>query len=723
MSELQSEDVREFAVAAGGKNVEIIDLPATLRKYLRCLRDDPEFQGLSSSYVPLRVTPFQDFVSDGHEGEPRPESDCDTVMSTSDILSSVEGWGKIVLIGKAGAGKTATLRWLAHEQAQRLLDAEKSRVKGEAAPVQYLPLYVELPPSGHSNGLEPVLLDIFEKYGLAVPREGLIRILEREPILFLLDGLERVRDNYLLDELARLVEMGNRKCIVACRTDEYGAFRRWLEDPYVLELADLNDEDRMVYIQSQLPASVSAVTLWRARADERLWKLLRIPLFLASLVELAREETTGLGWIRSSDVVEVGVQRLLEAMASLPGDLGVDEARGALAALALQSHLLGAERAAELDREQIAAQLGPVGIGLSRHQVSSLASTGALTVSKREDTISFAEPMVRDFLAALAISESYSGSLSTSICLDSDEVAQHWEGVLIHLYHFLSDRRAYLEQLLETQIDGWGPRIAAECLAYNESPHEARQLAGSLALVDTLDPVSVYRLGQALKGLRKYEEATALFEGMLSREQDDIPLDGKMLGYREKYPRSGSESSRLEKPGRLISRRNLGLLYRELDQPDRAVSELEEAVEGANAAHSDTYHELGLAYLQQERLEDALTSFQHAIALNPQVAAYHCSVGVVLNRLQRFDEAQAELQQAIMLDPDDARSYLELGYAHERQEWYGEALAAYEAAEARDPREASCPRRIGKLLALQERWGQAVEALQRALALAPNQAD
>jgi tetratricopeptide (TPR) repeat protein len=706
------------------RNVELIDVQSTVRRYLRFLVDDPALQAITSSYVPLRLAPFRPSEATPEEGDQGAHSQSNGGLeSTSDILPSMEDWQRIILLGAAGSGKTATLRWLARQQAEDLLVEGNWRSQDGTGAAQYVPLYVELWECTGADGLLGAIGRAFEEYDLPAHQEAVSHILDRYPILFLLDGLESVHDNDLLVELARLVESGDSRCVVSCCAEAYIAFRRWLEDPQVFELEDLSDEGRRIYIETQLPESARPFAVSRARGEKRLWNLLRIPLFSTTFVELAEKAPGGLGWVPTSAVVQQGVQRLLEAATYRSEELEVDSAERGLAALALQMQHLGSSEAVELDRGQAMVQLASVGAPVSPQWLSRLASTGIITIAKTNDTISFADPMLQDFFAAQAVSESYSGALSKSICLDSEETAQQWGGVLLHLYHFLTDRLAYLQQLLRTRIDGWGPRIAAECLVYNEESQEARELAASLALVDTLDLTSVYQLGVALKSMGKKDDANALFEGMLGRERDPSHPRQEMLGYRQKYGGNGSETPWPEQPEKLISLRNLGLLYRELDQVDRAVSELEQAVQGANVACSDTYHELGQAYLQQGRLEDALASFQHAIALSPGVAAYHHGVGAVLNRLHRYVEAQAELQQATMLDPDDAGPYLELGYAYEQQGWHGEAMAAYEAAEARNPREASCPHRISKLLSLQGRWDEAIQAIQRALALEPNRAE
>ncbi|MDH4207735.1 MAG: tetratricopeptide repeat protein, partial [Anaerolineae bacterium] len=716
MSEIEEEGRREWADEPVGEGrVEVIDVQAAVRKYLECLLDDPELQRLSSSYVPMRLAPADVLGSRSGEEWCYVEGE-GTLHNTADLLPSLELAHRVVLVGQAGGGKSATLQWLACEQAKRVLE-------GGGGARGYVPLYVELRAAQAEQTWQEVLAAPFEEYELPVDAESIVPLLRSNRVLLLLDGVERIRDNQILDDLARLTESAEARCVAACRTEDYRSFRRWLEEPCVLELQGFNEAERIAYLEAQLPEAARTYAMWRARGDAHLWHLLRIPLYCAVYAELVRDAPAGAVRGAVSSVVREGVQRLLESTAEGSDATDPAQVKQRLAGLALQMQRLGQWDGIQLGAAQVMAQLDPTFSPLARQWLSSLGSTGLVEVSSQRDRVSFSDPMVRDFFAAQGLSQSYSGALPSSICLDSEETAERWEGVLIHLYHLVEDRLGYLQQLLDIHIDGWGPRIAAQCLAYNEDPQEARELAASLALIDGLDLSSAYKLGVALKGMGQKDDAALVFRGIIEREQGDMRLRRDVLGYRHKYRSEGRHDHGAGDPGKIISRRNLGLLYREMDQMDRAVSELEAAAEGANAACSDTYHELGLAYLKKGQLQDALSAFQHAIALSPEIAAYRCSLGAVLNRLQRYAEAQAELQQATLLDAKSADAYLELGLAYEQQGWYAEALAAYQSAESRERREASCPQRIARLLSMQERWDEAAAALQKAVALAPGRAD
>jgi tetratricopeptide (TPR) repeat protein len=60
---------------------------------------------------------------------------------------------------------------------------------------------------------------------------------------------------------------------------------------------------------------------------------------------------------------------------------------------------------------------------------------------------------------------------------------------------------------------------------------------------------------------------------------------------------------------------------------------------------------------QQAAVGKALESFQKAIELKPDDAAYHNNYALALAKAKKYDEAQAELNKAAQLDPTSAAKY------------------------------------------------------------------
>jgi hypothetical protein len=85
-----------------------------------------------------------------------------------------------------------------------------------------------------------------------------------------------------------------------------------------------------------------------------------------------------------------------------------------------------------------------------------------------------------------------------------------------------------------------------------------------------------------------------------------------------------------------------------------------EAVTGIMSAKS-----LGMAYLEDNKLEEAETQFLKMIALAPEDASGYANLGVVYLRQGKNDEAEKYLQKAVDLDPGDPDIRLNLAKVYE----------------------------------------------------------
>src|SRR4030042_2464825 len=160
MSEIEDEGRPGWADELPGEGrVEVIDVQAAVWKYLQCLLDDPELQRLSSSHVPMRLAPAEGIGS--RSGKEWCDVEADgALQNTRDLLPALEHTQRVVLLGQAGGGKSATLQWLACEQAQRALEGNSlSCHAGDAR--DDVPPYVELPAAEADQTLRQVLGDPF----------------------------------------------------------------------------------------------------------------------------------------------------------------------------------------------------------------------------------------------------------------------------------------------------------------------------------------------------------------------------------------------------------------------------------------------------------------------------------------------------------------------------------------------------------------------------------
>jgi tetratricopeptide (TPR) repeat protein len=147
-------------------------------------------------------------------------------------------------------------------------------------------------------------------------------------------------------------------------------------------------------------------------------------------------------------------------------------------------------------------------------------------------------------------------------------------------------------------------------------------------------------------------------------------------------------------PDDYITHRNLVLLYRDAGRLDEAIRQAERMIEvapenelataylllgslheasGDPAQAIEAYEQaatlglgspqalsaLGNLYLQGERLEDALGTFEALAQLAPDDYAVHQQLAMIYWQLERFDEALAAANQALSLAPDDMRDSLQ----------------------------------------------------------------
>ena len=159
-----------------------------------------------------------------------------------------------------------------------------------------------------------------------------------------------------------------------------------------------------------------------------------------------------------------------------------------------------------------------------------------------------------------------------------------------------------------------------------------------------------------------------------------------------------------------------------LQRLDEAVASYDKAI----ALKSDFVEPLcnrGGALQELKRFDAALASYDQAIALKPNSAEAFCNRGLALQELKRFDEALANYDKAIALTPDYAEAFCSRGAALQALKRLDEAMASYDKAIAlkSDYADAFCNR--GAALQELKRLDQAMVSYDRAIALKPDHAD
>jgi tetratricopeptide (TPR) repeat protein len=151
--------------------------------------------------------------------------------------------------------------------------------------------------------------------------------------------------------------------------------------------------------------------------------------------------------------------------------------------------------------------------------------------------------------------------------------------------------------------------------------------------------------------------------------------------------------------------------------------DLARAILNVKADYFDALHLIAVIRTRQLRLDAALASYDHALALRPDHAEALRNRGAALHKLKRFDEALASYDRALAVRPDYAEALYNRGITLHELQRFEEALASYDHAVALAPHHAGTFSNRGNTLRELKRFDEALASYDRALALQPDHAE
>lgn len=103
----------------------------------------------------------------------------------------------------------------------------------------------------------------------------------------------------------------------------------------------------------------------------------------------------------------------------------------------------------------------------------------------------------------------------------------------------------------------------------------------------------------------------------------------------------------------------LAVFHQQSNQTAFALRHLEKAV-NLDPTHAEARYALGVIYLQQQRLEQAITQFNAVIKSKPSAAA-HCRLAETFQQMYQFEEALRQYKLAADLEPTNFKLLADLG--------------------------------------------------------------
>jgi Tfp pilus assembly protein PilF len=128
---------------------------------------------------------------------------------------------------------------------------------------------------------------------------------------------------------------------------------------------------------------------------------------------------------------------------------------------------------------------------------------------------------------------------------------------------------------------------------------------------------------------------------------------------------------------------------------------------------------LGVAFMEQYKHEDAAKQFKLALASDPNFAVARINLALAHYFLNDSHSAVEEARAAVKLAPESIQAHYVLGAALRNEKLYDEAVAEFNKVLAVDQKDPSTNIQIGQIFSQKQQYGQAIPAFRRALDAEP----
>jgi tetratricopeptide (TPR) repeat protein len=128
---------------------------------------------------------------------------------------------------------------------------------------------------------------------------------------------------------------------------------------------------------------------------------------------------------------------------------------------------------------------------------------------------------------------------------------------------------------------------------------------------------------------------------------------------------------------------------------------------------------LGVAYMNQQRMDKAVEKFDLAVKADPGLTAAELNKGIALLNLQRLPEAAGALDKAAAQDPSNPRAWYNLGLLRRSEGKPAEAIDAFQHVLKIDPNDPDTHYFLGTMYSQQQQYTKAIAEFEATLRLQP----
>ena len=316
---------------------------------------------------------------------------------------------------------------------------------------------------------------------------------------------------------------------------------------------------------------------------------------------------------------------------------------------------------------------------LDPHSVAAHYNMGfvLLKQSKYDEGIPFLQktasldPMNADAYFYLGVAYFFTGKLEQALemtkraIIINEEIATYHEklgGIYLKLNRKVEATRAF-EKALEVDEKFLIARLRLGNLAGKEGKFEtaighfkaAVEINGGHTGARRLLGLAYYRNGQYDEGIREYREAVRLSPGneVLRKILVEALIKQRKLRNAEQTIEEWIKAF----PASRLAYYYFGQLYYSQGNWVEAMGRFQKAIELNGEGELDRiYGKIGDIYVNQVKLDKAITSYGKALEINPNLLEAQIAMGEIYLRSNRYEEAVAVSQKALNLDPKNSRA-------------------------------------------------------------------
>ena len=128
---------------------------------------------------------------------------------------------------------------------------------------------------------------------------------------------------------------------------------------------------------------------------------------------------------------------------------------------------------------------------------------------------------------------------------------------------------------------------------------------------------------------------------------------------------------------------------------------------------------LGVAYMNQQRMDKAVEEFDLALKADPGLTAAELNKGIALLNLQKLPEAEAALNKAAAKEPSNPRVWYNLGLLRRSEGKPAEAIEAFQRVLKIDPNDPDTHYFLGTMYSQLQQYTKAIAEFEAVLRLQP----